>query len=170
MTDIIQGFELSILTWPEVIIRTLLAAILGLVIGIERGIKNKPVDFRVFIIVCSSSCLIAILSQEIYADYARADNVIKVDLGKIIAGVLTGIGFLGAGAIIKRENDEVVGSATGASIWASGGTGLALGFGFYGLAFITFLIVAIILFVGGYFQPAVQGRADNGKGSGEEKE
>ena len=72
-----------------------------------------------------------------------------MDLGKIIEGTMTGIGFLGAGAIIKVEKDKVVGTATGASIWASGGLGLCLGFGMYGLALLAFLGIATILIIGG---------------------
>ncbi len=76
-----------------------------------------------------------------------------LDLGKIIAGVLTGIGFLGAGAIIKVEKTQIVGTATGASIWAAGGIGLCLGFGMYGLALIGFLAVVCILVLGGILAP-----------------
>ena len=75
--------------------------------------------------------------------------------------MLTGIGFLGAGAIVKR-GDIVVGTATGASIWASGALGIALGFGFYEIAIILFLAVAATLVLGGLYREKVQGVADKG--------
>jgi putative Mg2+ transporter-C (MgtC) family protein len=69
---------------------------------------------------------------------------------QVISGVLTGIGFLGAGAIIRsRDSAQVIGTATGASIWASGGMGLALGFGFYMLALISFVTIFSVLFLFG---------------------
>lgn len=143
---------LTILGWPEVILRILLAAGLALVLGLERDSKNKPIDFRAFIIISASSCVLAIMSQEIYADFSNADAVVSLDLAKIIAGVLTGIGFLGAGAIIKQSDGAVVGTATGASIWASGALGLTIGFGFYFLAVLLFLMIAVILLGGSYLR------------------
>jgi len=102
-------------------------------------------------IVAMTSCIIAILGQELGAELALSDNAANLDLGKIISGTLTGIGFLGAGAIMRLDNDRVVGTATGASIWAAGGIGLTLGFGYYVLAFTAFIVVAIILIIGGMF-------------------
>ncbi len=136
---------LSTLGWPEIVLRVGLAMAFGLVLGLDRDTKNKPIDFRAYIIVAVTTCIIAIMGQELYADFQNADKVLSLDLGKIIAGVLTGIGFLGAGAIIKLNDNRVVGTATGASIWASGGIGLCLGFGFYGLAFTAFAAVAMTL-------------------------
>src|SRR5690606_24866655 len=99
-----------------------------------------PIDFRAYMIVAVTTCIIALLGQELAAQFTNVDEEIEVqiDLSRIISGVLTGIGFLGAGAIIQRSNDRVIGTATGASIWAAGGIGLALGFGHYGLAIMLF--------------------------------
>lgn len=151
---------LSVIAWPEVVLRFGLAAAFALVLGLDRDRKNKPSDFRAYMIVTVATCAMAILGQELYADYASADGVVSLDLSKIIAGVLTGIGFLGAGAIIKRDDGDVIGVATGASIWAAGGIGLTIGFGFYLLGFILFAFVALILIAGGFFTPAAQGKTD----------
>ena len=137
--------SLDIIELWELCLRVVLAALFGLALGIDREYKNKPIDFKAYMIVATSSCLVAVMAQEIYADYASADDVVSVDLGKIVGGVLTGIGFLGAGAIIQIGETKVIGTATGASIWASGIIGLALGFGFYGIAFIGFLAILLIL-------------------------
>lgn len=142
--------SLSIVELPEALLRLLLAALLAMAPGIERDAKRKPIDFRAFAIVAMASCALAILGQEIYADFAAADAFVSIDLAKIVAGVLTGIGFLGAGAIIQRDDGDVVGTATGASIWASGAIGLTIGFGFYALALAMFGLTAIVLIAGAW--------------------
>lgn len=145
-----QLFEYRTVNLGEVILRVLLAGSFGLALGLERYWKNKPMDFRAFMIVAVTSCVIAIMAQEVYAEYSSSDNTVQLDFMQIIAGVLTGIGFLGAGAIIRsRDGVQILGTATGASIWASGGIGLALGFGFYMLSLVSFLTIFGILFVFG---------------------
>lgn len=136
--------------WHEAVFRAVLALGFGMVIGLDRDIKNKPIDFRAYMIVAVTTCMVGILGQELYADFSKASDVLTIDLAKIIEGALTGIGFLGAGAIIKINN-KVVGTATGASIWAAGSIGLCLGFGAYILAFIAFGGVAVTLIIFGAF-------------------
>ena len=93
------------------------------------------------------------MAQEVYAEIPKRDDALQLDLFRVVDGVLVGIGFLGAGAIITRnQGHEVIGTATGASIWASGVIGLLLGFGLYWLAVFGFLILAIILIVFGYLR------------------
>jgi putative Mg2+ transporter-C (MgtC) family protein len=133
----------------EVVLRIVLAGAFGLTLGLERYWKNKPMDFRAFMIVAIVSCIIAIMAQELYADYSQSASTVRLDFMQIISGVLTGIGFLGAGAILRSRDDRVIGTATGASIWASGGIGLTLGFGFYVLAGLSFLAIFGTLFVSG---------------------
>lgn len=157
-----ENLGLSLFTWEEVTLRVVIAMIIGLAIGWERDYKNKPIDFRAYMIVCVTTCVVALMTQELYNDFARNQTLFSLDLGKIIEGTLTGIGFLGAGAIIKRDNDRVVGTATGASIWAAGGLGLTIGFGAYGLAAIGFAAIVLTLLVGGYFMPKVNGHTDEG--------
>lgn len=142
-------FTLNLFDWPDVCLRLALAALFGLFIGLDRENKNKPVDFRVYIIVAITTAVITIMAQEMTSHYGTQEQFLTLDLGKIIGGVLTGIGFLGAGAIIQVNDDKVVGTATGASIWASGGMGLCLGFGLYGLAFLLFLSLAVTLYIVG---------------------
>lgn len=146
----LEVFQTEVVPFQECVIRCLLALAFGMLIGFERDSKKKPIDFRAYMIVAFTTCIIAILGQEIYGIYENSGNtLVSLDMAKIIEGVMTGIGFLGAGAIIKVEKDKVVGTATGASIWASGGIGLCLGFGMYGLALIAFIGVAAILIIGG---------------------
>ena len=101
-------------------------------------------------IVALTSCIVAILAQ----------SMVVEEQGKVIAGVLTGIGFLGAGCILKQNDHTVVGTATGASIWASAVVGLALGYGFYVLSLAAFAGIAIILIGGGIFMEKFNNQKD----------
>ncbi|MDF2368225.1 MgtC/SapB family protein [Sneathiella sp.] len=152
--------ELSYLSWQELLLRVGMAMLFGLILGLERDTKNKPIDFRAYMIVAVTTCILAILGQEIYADFSLADSILRIDLANIIAGVMTGIGFLGAGAIIQRDGSRVVGTATGASIWAAGGIGLAIGFGFYSLGIVAFIAIGIILLAGGIIRARFSGIED----------
>ncbi|MGE4314320.1 MAG: MgtC/SapB family protein [Pseudobdellovibrionaceae bacterium] len=139
-------FTFGIIPPWEVLLRILLACALGFFLGYERSRKGKPMGYRAYIIVCVTTALLAIMGQVLYEDYAYASEVLTIDLAKIIAGTLTGIGFLGAGAIMRDiDHKEVSGTATGASVWASGGLGLMLGFGQYALVLIGFLAIFISL-------------------------
>lgn len=137
-----------------------MAILFGLVLGLERDTKNKPIDFRAYMIVAVTTCILALLGQEIYSDFSESDSVARVDFSSIISGVMTGIGFLGAGAIIQRNDDRIVGTATGASIWAAGGIGLAIGFGLYSLAIVSFAAIGAILLIGGVIRFQFTGRED----------
>jgi putative Mg2+ transporter-C (MgtC) family protein len=151
MTDF-NIINLDIISFLEAIIRVSLAIFFGLCLGFDREAKGKTIDFRAYMIVAMTTCVVAILGQELYQDYQGIDTVVTLDIGKIIAGTLTGLGFLGAGAIIKVENKQIIGSATGASIWASGIMGLTIGFGFYSLAIVAFIAILATLVIGGFFQ------------------
>lgn len=137
--------QLEVIPTPELVLRILLACFIGFIIGYDREKKCKPVGYPAFMIITTVTCLIALMGQELHAQFNDPDHI-ALDVGKIIEGVLAGIGFLGAGAIIKRNGDDhVIGTATGASIWACGGLGLILGFGFYLLALIGFIVIWITL-------------------------
>ena len=100
-------------------------------------------------IVATMTCLLAMMGSELYVSRAQGTNL-EFDLFRIIEGVLTGIGFLGAGAIIKSSDQkEIIGTATGASIWGAGSVGLMIGFGLYGLAVLGFGVLIIILVIFG---------------------
>ena len=119
----------------EQILQVIGALIVGAAIGYEREIKNKPAGFFTFTLVCVGSCLIAILqknivndaSEQILANPLLAD-VLKVDQGRIVAQVVSGIGFLGAGTIIHNRGN-VKGITTAAMLWLVSGLGLMIGTG-----------------------------------------
>jgi putative Mg2+ transporter-C (MgtC) family protein len=151
---------LTYLSWQELLLRVGMAMVFGLILGLERDAKDKPIDFRAYMVIAVTTCILAILGQELYSDFASADGIARVDLTAIIAGVMSGIGFLGAGAIIQRGDKRVIGTATGASIWASGGIGLAIGFGFYSLGIVAFVAIGITLLIGGIIRTRFVGTDD----------
>ncbi|MDD3106645.1 MAG: MgtC/SapB family protein [Bacilli bacterium] len=139
----------------EQIIRVIACALVGAGIGYEREIKNKPAGFFTFTLVCVGSGLIAILQQNIALDTIERINqdpsllgVISVDQGRIIAQVVSGIGFLGAGTIIHNRGN-VKGITTAAMLWLVAGLGLLIGTGGlfnYLIAGTTVLIVLPLTF------------------------
>lgn len=121
----------------EIGLRLVLAALMGGIIGFEREISNRPAGFRTHILVTLGSCLIMILSA--YGFQGLGPDGAGGEPARLAAQVVSGIGFLGAGTIL-REGTNVRGLTTAASIWISGGIGLAIGLGYYAAAsFTTFL-------------------------------
>lgn len=131
----------------EIAARLALATVLGFFIGFDRSVKNKPLGFRPFMLVSLGACLFALISMELVSGGLPADIGNRVDVSRVLQGVIGGIGFLGAGAIIQSgAKSGVKGSATGAGIWLVGGIGLAVGFGLYVYALLA-AILAIVVFV-----------------------
>ncbi len=139
----------------DIIIRIILAGILGGLIGLERESLNKSAGFRTHILVCVGSALIMLVSQDLYQLYHGATNI---DPGRIAAQVVSGIGFLGAGTIM-REGATVKGLTTAASLWVVAGVGLAIGAGFYFPALITTGVVFLALIYLGKVEKLIAGLA-----------
>lgn len=119
-----------------IITRLAISIVIGGVIGIERELEHKPAGLRTIILVCLGSTIFMLIGLEL--GFAGSE------LGRIVAGVVTGIGFLGAGAII-RARGEVYGLTTAATIWLASGLGLAVGAGYYILALIACVSVLVVL-------------------------
>ena len=128
-------------TLADLLIKLFLAVILGGIIGWEREIYHKPAGFRTHILVCLGSCLFTMIS--IY--FANYFSMPTADASRIAAGIVVGVGFLGAGAIMK-EGHTVMGLTTAANIWVVSAIGMAVGCGFYAGAIITAGIVAMVVF------------------------
>ena len=131
------------LTDRVVIIRLILALLLGGLVGLEREAHGRAAGFRTHILVCLGSTLIMLTSLYIFECYKTQ---VALDPSRIAAGVVTGVGFLGAGTIM-RYGASVVGLTTAASLWVVAGIGLALGAGFYIAAYTTALLSLICLFI-----------------------
>jgi len=131
----------------EWILRLLIAAVLGGVVGLERESHSREAGFRTLILVCSGTCLIMITSlrvPELFA-YCTADSVIQLDPARIAYGTITGIGFLGAGAIV-RDKKRTRGITTAACLWVVAAIGLAIGCGFYYLGVASTAISILVLY------------------------
>ncbi len=124
----------------EILIRIGLAFVFGGLIGLERENANRPAGYRTHLLVCVGSTLIMIVSISMHTVYGSADP------SRIAAQVVSGIGFLGAGTII-REGVSIKGLTTAASLWAVSGIGLALGAGFYFSSMIASLAILLTLAV-----------------------
>ena len=126
-------------TYFAVILRILVAAVLGGFMGLERGLKNRAAGLRTYMLVCIGSCLIMLTNQYIFQTYGTGDPV------RMGAQVISGIGFLGAGTIIVTRRTQVKGLTTAAGLWTAAGVGLALGIGFYEGAIIGAFTVLVVM-------------------------
>ena len=123
----------------EYIFRMLVAALLGALVGSEREMIHRPAGLRTHMLVSLGSCIFMIVSTKFSLDPAR-----------IAAGVVTGIGFIGAGTIIaekERHKEIVLGVTTAAGLWATSGIGLLVGLGEYALAITAALLVYLIFWL-----------------------
>jgi putative Mg2+ transporter-C (MgtC) family protein len=132
------------LTPYEIIARLLLGTLFGGVIGFERQIHGRPAGFRTHILVCIAAVLIMLVSE--YYQYLSSidPSYIRVDPGRIAAGALAGVGFIGAGVVLKAGL-SIQGLTTAACIWVVSAIGLAIGSGLYLAGTVTFLITIFTL-------------------------
>ncbi len=132
------GSDFSSFDWAY-IVRLVFATVLGGLVGLEREVRDKPAGFRTIILICVGSCLFAIISQSVGGP--------DWDSTRIAAQIVSGIGFLGAGAIL-RDRGSVFGLTTAATIWAVAAIGMAVGFGelALGVAGAVAILSALFLF------------------------
>ena len=135
--------DIWIISYSQISLRLFLAAILGGLIGYEREQSNHFAGFRTHILVSIGSTLIMLISIYGFSDFLNYENV-NFDPSRIAAQVVTGIGFLGAGTIL-RHGLNVTGLTTAASLWVVAAIGLAIGAGFYFGAVLSTLFVLISL-------------------------
>lgn len=128
-------------TYAAVAFRIIAAVVLGGVIGLERGLKNRPAGLRTYMLVCVGACLIMLTNQYIYQVFGTGDPV------RMGSQVVSGIGFLGAGTIIVTKRNQIKGLTTAAGLWAAAAVGLAIGIGFYEAAMIGGCAIFVVLTV-----------------------
>ena len=121
----------------DIFVRILVAALLGGLIGLNRELRRKPAGLRTNMYICLGSALFTMLSQEVAIRFGNPSDGLR-----IAAQIVTGIGFLGAGAII-RERGEVLGMTTAAAIFVNASIGMAVGAGIYVTA--TFATVVVLV-------------------------
>ncbi|MGX7092898.1 MgtC/SapB family protein [Hutsoniella sourekii] len=131
----------------DILIRLAIAVFVSAVIGTERENKNRPAGIRTHILVCVGATLIALMQDQINYEarmYALSNpqymGIVQVDQVRLIAQVVSGIGFLGAGTIVVTKQ-SIQGLTTAATIWAVACLGLAIGVGYYEIALIGFAVI-----------------------------
>ncbi|TBL70857.1 MgtC/SapB family protein [Paenibacillus thalictri] len=133
------------ITHWELLVRMVLAVVLGGIVGMEREWHNHAAGFRTHILVCLGSATIMLLSIYGFSEFVNETNV-RVDPARLAAQVISGIGFLGAGAIL-RNGSVISGLTTAASVWVVAAIGLCVGAGFLYAAFCATLLVLVSLLV-----------------------
>lgn len=134
------------LIWTEVLLRLLLASFFGALIGLERERKHWAAGLRTHMMVCVGASLVMIVSAFGFRDILGTANV-TLDPSRVAAQVVSGIGFIGAGAILFSRQETIRGLTTASSIWVVAAIGLAVGGGLYFAASATTVIALIILWV-----------------------
>ncbi len=129
------------------LLRLVVAMVLGAIVGMERQTRGRSAGLRTNILVCLGSAAIIVAFQKLSLEFGMgAESAIRMDPARAAAGVITGIGFLGAGTIIK-SNDHVRGLTTAASIWVVSAVGVTVGLGEYAIAIALTLLVVLTLYV-----------------------
>ena len=153
--------------FASVVLRLVLAMLLGGCIGLERERKRRPAGFRTYMLVCLGATLAGIISQynyvminTVFADIASEIGR-NTDVTRIGAKVIGGVGFLGAGTIIVTDRQEVKGLTTAAGLWASACMGLAIGAGFYECVILAFLLMFLCIRLLPYLENYMVERARN---------
>ena len=122
---------------PEDVLKLLLAVVFGGIIGIERELRSKAAGFRTMILICLGSCFFTDLALHLGA---------PAETSRIVANIITGIGFLGAGAIFRdSSNGKVSGMTTASMIWIAAAIGMGVGFGEYFIAVVVTILTQVVL-------------------------
>jgi putative Mg2+ transporter-C (MgtC) family protein len=128
--------DLQSINDTSILLRLVLAVILGGIIGYERGRSGRPAGLRTHILVCLGAALAIMTNQYIFEEYGVSDPT------RMAAQVISGIGFLGAGTILVTGRHQVKGLTTAAGLWATACMGLAIGIGFYKAAIVACILIA----------------------------
>lgn len=141
------NFYIEELSWESIILRLLLSLVAGTLIGLERKFTNHPAGIKTHALVCIGSALASLIAVEMgftVSTLGFAGDT-KIDISRIAAGVLTGIGFVGAGAIMKSKDGLVVtGLTTATTIWITACLGLAIGMGYLKMSFVALVAILFV--------------------------
>ena len=140
MNLIIFGINFSELNEWSILLRLVLSAVLGAILGLERTRKLRPAGLRTYMLVCIGSCVVMLSGLYVFERYGPG-----FDPARMAAQVISGIGFLGAGTIIVTANHKVKGLTTAAGLWAAACMGIAVGLGFYIVIAGSFLLLVFTM-------------------------
>jgi putative Mg2+ transporter-C (MgtC) family protein len=149
------------LSWAEVLLRIAVAGGLGAAIGLEREWRERAAGLRTHLLVAVGSCVFTLVSAYAWHDFSFGHGV-SFDPTRIAAQIVTGIGFLGAGAII-RQGISVRGLTTAATLWVVAGIGMAAGAGYYRGAVLGTAVVLLALWPLRYLGRALSGRTQQAR-------
>ncbi len=127
----------------DILLRLCIAALLGGLMGWERGRADKPVGIRTMLLISAGAAAFALLGEQII-DASNRTDIIRVDPTRVLSYIISGVGFLGAGAILHSKR-TVKGITTAASIWVAAAVGAAVGVGQYMIGFLLFAIAFMTL-------------------------
>ncbi len=114
-----------------VIFKLFLAAVAGLIFGLERESKHKSLGLKTCVVISITSCLLTIVSIEFALNSYKGTLFTGSDPMRLASQIVSGVGFLGAGVIFRRDNDVISGLTTAAIVWTASGFGIAIGVGYY---------------------------------------
>lgn len=138
MAEIMQ-YDLRELNMVSIIVRIVLATVIGGVLGLERGRKNRPAGMRTHMLVCLGAAMVMMTNQYVVQVFEATDPV------RMGAQVISGIGFLGAGTIMVTGKNQIKGITTAAGLWTAACCGLAIGIGFYEGAVLGGIAIFIVM-------------------------
>ena len=152
-------------SFVAVVIRLVLALLLGGLLGLERVRKRRPAGIRTYMLVCIGAALTMMLgqyqAQMLLTDWSNVSSPITPDISRFSAQVINGIGFLGAGTVLVTGKQEVKGLTTAAGLWASACKGIAIGAGFYECVILEFVLIFLCNRVFPYIESAIVENARN---------
>lgn len=138
----VQANPFACWSLENVILRLLCAFIIGGIIGFDRGIKRRGAGLKTHTLICLSAALVMITGQYIYINFPG-----NMDVSRLGAQVISGVGFLGVGTIIVTERNQVRGLTTAASCWACACMGLAIGIGFFAVSLVMCIFILLVLHI-----------------------
>lgn len=114
-----------------VVLKLVLAAVAGLILGLEREAKHKALGLKTCVVIAIASCLLTIVSIEFALNSYKGTFFTGADPMRLASQIVTGVGFLGAGVILRRDGNVISGLTTAAIVWAASGFGIGIGAGYY---------------------------------------
>lgn len=154
MLDILT-FNLNELNVITIIVRVLLATFIGGLIGTERDMRQRSAGIRTHMLVCLGAAIVMMTNEYIYLEMGDGN----IDITRMGAQVVSGIGFIGAGTILVTRDNRIKGLTTAAGLWAAAALGLGIGIGFYEMAVIGAIAIFGIMIVMRPYRDFIQGRA-----------
>ncbi len=147
MNIILTIYTNHIAGYGEMYFRLCMSAVVGFLIGLDRSFKSKPAGVKTYSYVCVACTLITIVSIESADAFSMPDSGKVMDPMRLAAQIVSGLGFLGAGMILK-EGFKVKGLTSAAMILFAGGLGIGIGAGFYSIVIVAFIVTTLITYLG----------------------